>query len=148
MEARLPVRKREAFAEISGRFPGLKYKNFGTLAQANRQGRLPENVAAAADQYEQEINALVREAAECRKESERLLDERRRNDTRKLLDPQVDVIPAGPYPKLRECKTYPLRRDCNYGDNLTSRWNRCEYMKYDNAKSAFNPMRWVCTAPE
>ena len=65
-----------------------------------------------------------------------------------LLDPAVDPIPAGEYPKLRACLTYPLRLNCNYGENAESRWGRCEYMKYDDSKSIFDPRRWYCAAPE
>ena len=148
LEALVPVRKREAFVEIYARFPELKYKNFGTLVRANREGRLSNDISVVVDGYEQQINTLVAEARENRQQSEHLLAQRRRADTRKILDPRTDAIPPGQYPKLRECKTYPLRRACNYGENTTSRWERCEYMKYDNSKSIFDPTRWTCTAAE
>jgi hypothetical protein len=148
LESQVPVRKRAAFAQLLECFPGLKHKNFGSLALAGRQGRLANDVGTAVGSYEREINALISEAAKCREESDRLLKERQRADTRRVLNAATDGIPPGPYPKLRECKMYPLRRDCNYGENATSRWNRCEYMNYDNSKSAFDPTRWVCIAPE
>jgi hypothetical protein len=94
------------------------------------------------------INELIVEAAACRQESDRLLKERQKADTRPVLNPTTDPIPPGPYPKLRECKIYPLRRNCNFGENQIARWNRCEYMKYNDGKSAFDPARWRCTAAE
>jgi len=148
LESQIPVRKREAFAELKKRFPNLKYKHFGALALAGRQGKLTTDVATAVVEYEQAINELIAEAATCRQESDRLLRAQQQADTRPVLNPATDRIPPGPYPKLRECKMYPLRRNCNYGENQTARWNRCEYMKYDNSKSAVDPTRWVCTAPE
>jgi hypothetical protein len=69
-------------------------------------------------------------------------------DTRNWLDDAVDPIPPGPYPKLRECLTYALRRNCNYGENAEARWSRCEYMRYDDTKSILDPRRWYCAAPE
>lgn len=47
------------------------------------------------------------------------------------------------YPKLKnnnEC-AFPERKECNFsGKN-----KRCEYMKYDDSKSPFDPTRWKCT---
>lgn len=146
LEARVIVRKREAFTEICARFPVTKYKSFGALARARREGRLPENISITIDGYVQEIATLTVEANKCRQESDRLLEEHLRADIRKVLDPRVDSIPPSEYPKLRECKIYPLRRSCNHGENTISRWERCEYMKYDNSKSIFAPNRWVCTS--
>jgi hypothetical protein len=148
IERRVPVRKREAWQDIARRFPDLRYKTFGNLVVARRKGRLSESVARALEQYEEEIGALTNEAQMCRQKSERLLEEERHADTRRVLDPGVDLIPPGPYPKLRDCKRYPLRRDCNYGESASSRWIRCEFMKYDNTKGPLDPDRWVCTAPD
>ncbi len=47
------------------------------------------------------------------------------------------------HPKLKpdeEC-AFPERDDCNYGEG----YDRCPYMKYNNAKSIFDPTRWECT---
>lgn len=148
LESQIPVRKRQAFAELSERFPDLEYKNFGAVALADRQSKIANDVAAVVAEYEHAINELIAEAGRCREESDRLLREQQQADTRPVLNPATDRIPPGPYPKLRECEMYPLRRECNYGENETARWNRCEYMKYDNGKSAFAPTRWVCTAAE
>jgi len=48
------------------------------------------------------------------------------------------------YPKFKskeEC-AYPDRQDCN-GDTPDCK-TRCEYMKYNNSKSIFDPTRWEC----
>jgi len=148
LEGRAVVRKREAFVEICARFPALKYNSFGALTRARREDRLPENISAVLGGYEQEIATLVTDSKMCRQESDRLLEEHRRADKRKVLDPRTDVIPPGQYPKLLECNTYPLRHSCDHGENATSRWERCEYMKYDNSKSIFDPKRWTCLAPK
>ena len=147
LESRAKARKREAWAEIMTRFPALPQKNFGNLSVARRQGRLPAEIARLVEEFESEISVIINEAKACREESKRLLEETRKADTRRVLDPSVDSIPPGPYPKLRECKIYPLRRDCNYGENAESRWNRCDCMKYDQSKSIHDPHSWMCTAP-
>jgi len=72
IEAQLPIRKRAAFAELKHRFPQIKYRNFGSLAVAARQGRLDGDVASAVAQYATEFDALEGEARRCRLESERL----------------------------------------------------------------------------
>jgi len=130
------------------RFPALPQKNFGSLSVARRRGKLSAEVARFVEEFESEISAIINEAKSCHEESARLLEEARKADTRRVLDPSVDTIPPGPYPKLRECKIYPLRRDCNYGENAMSHWNRCGYMKYDNSKSIHDLSRWICTAPK
>jgi hypothetical protein len=148
IEAQLPIRKREAFAELKRRFPQMKYLKFGSLAIAARQGRLDVELASAVAQYVTEFEALESEARRCRLESDRLYNDQAASDKRKWLDPAVDPIPAGEYPKLRVCLTYPLRQNCNYGENTESRWGRCEYMKYDDSKSIQDPARWFCAAPK
>ena len=148
LEKIIPVRKRQAYSRLKTSFPEVKQNNFGNLARAGREGKLDEALAAAVAEEETTINQLIGEAKYCRQESERLLREVQKAERRPMLDPSIDPIPPGPYPKLRECKAYPLRRDCNYGENETSRWNRCEYMKYDQSKACFDPRRWICAAPE
>lgn len=150
LESQIPSRKRKAYSELCKQFPdqAQRHRNFGALSLAGRRGKLAGDVASAVAESERKINELISEAKKCREESERLLEERRRSDTRKILDATKEPIPPGPFPKLRECKMYSLRHDCNDGETSTSRWNRCEYMKYDNSKSILDPRRWVCTAPE
>jgi hypothetical protein len=148
IERKLPIRKREAFAELKRRFPQAKYQNFGSLAVAARNGRLQSEVAQAVAEYVKEFEGLEAEARRCRDESDRLYKEKAAADTRKVLDPAVDPIPAGEHPKLRACLTYPLRLSCNYGENAEARWGRCEYMRYDDSKSIMDPTRWYCSAPK
>jgi len=148
LESRAANRKREACTEILARFPSLPQKNFGSLALARRRGKLSPEVAPLVEKFDTEISAIIDEAKSCRDESERLLEAARKADTRRALNPSVDTIPSGPYPKLRDCKIYPLRHDCNYGETAMSRWDRCEYMEYGSGKSIRDPSRWTCTAPK
>ena len=141
-------RRRGTRDYILERFKKVKYKTFGTLLQGWRAGRVPEEVARLVRECYEGTEAMLTEAASCRSESDRLLEEKRRADHRKVLDPRTDNIPAGEYPKLRECKSFPLRHSCNYGEDERSRWERCEFMKYDDSKSIGDPDRWHCTAPE
>ena len=48
------------------------------------------------------------------------------------------------YPKLKSNKecAHPERDRCNWDDDKKS--TRCEYMKYNNSKSIFDPTRWEC----
>jgi len=49
------------------------------------------------------------------------------------------------YPKLKpkeEC-AFPKREICNYSED--GKIQRCQYMKYNNSKSIFDPTRWECT---
>ena len=148
LEARAKIRKQEAWEQIKKRFPDIQYQNFGQLAIGRGKGKLRPDVARVVEEYDIEISAIVNEAKSCREESDELLEEARNADKRHILDPSIDEIPPGPHPKLRECKMYPLRRDCNHGENAASRWERCEHMKYDNDKSILDRNRWVCRAPK
>ena len=55
------------------------------------------------------------------------------------------------YPKLNDDKhcAYPEREVCNYDIDAKSyeerKYQRCEYMKYDNSVSPFSDSRWKCT---
>ena len=102
----------------------------------------------AFENLKEKFPQLKNEAKRCRRESDSLIELKIKTDDRKILDPRVDEIPSGEYPKLKNCKTYPLREDCNYGENNAAKRERCEYMKYYNSKSIFDPNRWICTAPE
>jgi hypothetical protein len=141
------ILKRDAWGEITTRFPTLTQKNFGSLSVARKRGKLSAEVAQLVEEFESNISVILNKAKSCREESERLLEEAHNADTRRVLDPAIDSIPHGAYPKLRECKVYPLRHTCNYGESAISRWNRCEHMKYDQSKSIHDPKRWMCTAP-
>lgn len=145
LERRVASRKRECYAEILIRFPTLLQKNFGGLALARRSGKLPVDAASFIEQFENEVSAIANEAKACREKSEMFLADARNADTRVALNPLVDSIPAGVYPKLRDCKIFPLRFDCNHGENTVSRWTRCEHMEYDEGKSIYDPHRWICT---
>jgi len=149
LERQVAERKRSARAAIAARFPAeVGKQQFGHLVRALDAGKLPAEVAALVSENQKEIVALEHEARSCRQKSEQLLEELRRADKRRVLDPRVDVIPSGPYKKLRQCLAYPLRQSCNYGENETARWERCEFMKYDESKSPFDPARWQCTSKE
>ncbi len=148
LESRVTIMKRDAWAKIMARFPALTQKSFGNLSLARRRGKLSAEVARAVEEFENEILPLINEAKLCCEESEKLLEEVRKSDTRRTLDPAADTIPPGAYQKLRECKAYPLRHDCNYGNNAVARWSRCEHMKYDQSKSILDPARWMCAAPK
>lgn len=148
LESRAATRKREAWAEVMARFPALSQKHFGSLSAARQRGKLSIEVAHLVEEFESEISSIINEAKLCREESKRLLEEARKADTRRKLDPSADTIPPGIYPKIRECKIYPLRHDCNHGENEMSRWDRCTHMKYDNSKSIHDLSRWMCTAPK
>ena len=43
--------------------------------------------------------------------------------------------------KQGEDCAFPKREICNYSDDC----KRCIYMKYNNNKSIFDPIRWECT---
>jgi hypothetical protein len=148
IESQLPIQKREAFAELKCRFPQIQYGSFGRLAQGFRQGRLDANLASVVASYVTKLDELEAEARQCRIDGDRLRDEALAADKRKRLDPAVDPIPAGEYPKLRACRVYPLRQSCNYGENAKAKWDRCEFMKYDNSRSILDPARWYCAAPK
>ncbi|WP_338280690.1 hypothetical protein [Corallococcus caeni] len=139
-------KKRTARAAIAARFPEVGKQQFGNLVRAADAGKLRPEIAALVRDYQIEIVALEQEERAYRQKSDQLLEEHRQADKRTRLDPRVDVIPSGPYPKLRQCRTYPLRQDCNYGENETARWERCEFMKYDESQSSFSSARWQCTA--
>lgn len=148
LDSRVAIRKREVWAEVLARFPALSQKHFGSLATARQRGKLSFEVAQLVEEVESEISTIINEAKLCREESKRLLEETRKADTRRKIDPSVDTIPPGTFPKLRECKIYPLRHNCNHGENEMLRWDRCAYMKYDNSKSIHDLSRWKCTAPK
>jgi hypothetical protein len=148
LESRAAIRKREAWNEVIARFPTLSQKHFGSLSAARQRGKLSVEAAQLVEKFESEISSIINEAKLCREESKRLSEEARKADTRRKLDPAADAIPPGIFPKLRECKIYPLRHDCNHGENVMSRWDRCTHMKYDNSKSILDSRRWMCTAPK
>ncbi|MNM29971.1 hypothetical protein D3C81_405220 [compost metagenome] len=146
LEKQISVRKREAFSKLKASFSSIKQKNFGNLARAGREGKLPNDLAAAVAEYEGPIIQMVDEAKQCRQTCDLLLRQERESETRPLLNPAVDPIPEGFYKKLKDCKSYPLRRCCNYGENAQARWDRCEFMKHSGSPSDPNP--WHCTAPD
>lgn len=146
LEKQVSVRKKEAFSKLKATFPSIKQNNFGNLARAGREGKLPNDVAAAVAEYDGPITQMVKDAQYCRHESERLLQQLRDSETRPLLNPAIDPIPSSNHKKLKNCKTYPLRGCCNFGENEQARWERCEYMKHN--KSPSDPYPWHCWAPD
>ena len=146
LEKQVVERKRAAQTAIAGAYPEVGTKRFGDLVRAMKAGKLRTNVARLVETHLSAIDAMEAEARDCREKSDKLAEELRQADKRTWLDPKVDPIPPGPYPKLRQCRDYPLRQDCNDGDNTTTRWRRCEFMKYDDSKSIFDSSRWRCTA--
>lgn len=51
------------------------------------------------------------------------------------------------YPKFRKKEdcAYPERIECNYDTSGKNKYERCEYMYYDNNESPFSPYRWKCS---
>jgi hypothetical protein len=148
LEKRIEEEKRKAYIEIKNRFPDIKYKSFGNVVNACLKGRLREDVMFPVEEFKKEIDRLHTQAQEFRRKSEQLLELERKLDNRRQLDPKIDIVPTGHYKKLKDCKIYPLRQQCNYGENSESKWERCEYMKYDNTKNIMDPERWICIAPD
>ena len=148
IEQSLPQKRQLVYEYILKLDPSIKYKNFGGLQTGLKHNKLPAEIAKVFQESVDEIEALKNQAKYYREESDRLIQEKLKNDTRKKLDPKIDSIPPGEYPKLADCSIYPLRHSCNFGENENSKWERCEYMKYDNAKGIFDSSRWECTYNE
>ncbi|MGC1274136.1 MAG: hypothetical protein WBC44_10550 [Planctomycetaceae bacterium] len=146
IRSELPRLKNEALEAVLQRCPSCKYKSFNGLRNAFLDGKLDESVALESVEYIESISSLETEAVECRRRSDELLAAQA--NARRRLDPKIDPIPPGPYPKLRNCCLYPLRQDCNYGCDEASNWERCEFMAYDESCSIDDPKRWRCVAPE
>ncbi|MEX2142937.1 MAG: hypothetical protein WD894_27015, partial [Pirellulales bacterium] len=109
IEKSLPELRRKAYARLTSKVPQLatKYRTFDGLCRGYAAGKLPPDIVSVAGPECDRVIRLAAEAVEARRRSEILLAEKRAADTRKLLDPNVDEIPLGPYPKLRNCRTFP-----------------------------------------
>ncbi|MNF89985.1 hypothetical protein D3C84_725350 [compost metagenome] len=142
LEKQVSVKKKEAFSKLKATFPSIKQNNFYNLARAGREGKLPNDVAAAVAEYEGPIAQMIKDANYHRQESKRLVQQKIESETRPLLNPAIDPIPPGPHQKLKNCKAFPLRQCCNHGENEQARWKRCDYMKFSETRG------WQCTAPE
>jgi hypothetical protein len=142
LERTLPERRKEALSALKAKHPNLPYKNWSGVSRAIDAGKLPPHVLDDAAPVDARLRALAEEAATARRRSDQLLAEKHAAEKRPLLNPDVDAIPPGVYPKLADCTEYPLRRDCNYGENATARWDRCGYMVYGGI-----PGVWKCGAP-
>jgi hypothetical protein len=142
LEHILPRERKDALALLRLKHPDLAYKTWPGVARAFEAGALPTRVAQDAASAYLRIKALAEEARNARKKSERLLAEKQATDERPWLSGTDEPIPPGPYPKLAECTEYPLRRDCNYGENETERWRRCSFMQRDATSGT-----WKCGAP-
>lgn len=145
IESKLPQLRKELFEKTLKEFPDLKYKNFSGLKIGFNANKLTKKIISFIKKDLNYIEKLKNQAIELKKESDILLEQKRQEDTRKTLNPKTDIIPFDLYPKLKNCDIYPLRENCNYGENDISKWERCEYMKYDNTKSIHDEDRWICT---
>ncbi len=146
IEKSLPVKRQEIYDKIKKKYPSITYKNFVSLNSAFLHNKLPVEIREDVVNDIRNLEELKEKAKYCRDESDRLIQEKLAKDTRRFLDPITEPIPADEnYQKLVNCTIYPIRQSCNSGENEDFKWERCEYMKYDNSKSIFDPTRWVCT---
>ncbi len=144
IEEKLPILRREYMQVLREKFPSIPERTqLHHLNNACIAGKYSEEISNEVAILFKKVEHLKQEAKDFRAKSNHLLDEHRKNDTRKVLDPNVDEIPVGEYPKLKNCDKYPKREDCNYGETDLSKWGRCEYMEYDT-----NNTSWVCTYKE
>lgn len=142
IEQTLPKQRKSAFAALKAKHPGLPYKGWSGVSRAIDAEKLSPEVLSDAAPIDARLRALAEEAHTARKRSEQLLAAQRAADTREVLNPDVDPIPLGLYPKIAACTEYPLRQDCNYGENEKARWDRCKFMYYGGM-----PGVWKCAAP-
>ncbi len=142
----LPIERKRVFENLMIKYPDLDIKNFSDLSSKYRFNKLPSNIHKIIKPEMERLNSLKEEEKICREESFKLHELIEANDKRKSLDPKIDIIPSGSHQKLSDCKEYPLRNSCNHGEDETSKWERCEHMKYDNNESILGDKRWICTA--
>ena len=133
--------KKQNHSELCELYHVIKEKHFSYLKKACIRGKYSDEIKAEVGKRVEKIKKLEDEAKESRVKSDKLYEEMRAADTRIHLDPVKDHIPAGEHRKLKQCKKYPKREGCNYGENSEAKWDRCEFMKH---KDGLNP-RWVCT---
>lgn len=146
IEKLLPIKRQEIYDKIKKKYPLITYKNFVSLNSAFLHNKLTNEIREDIVNDIKNLEELKAKAKYCREESDRLIQERLSKDTRTFLDPKTQPIPADDiYQKLANCTIYPLRQSCNNGENKDFKWERCEYMKYDNSKSIFDGTRWICT---
>jgi len=144
----LPKERKIIYENFMTKHSSFDFKNFTSLGSAYRFNKLPLNIHSSLKPAMERLENLKKEEMTCREESFKLLEIIQAKDTRKILNPKLDGVPANDYPKLKNCNEYPLRKSCNHGENKVSKWERCEYMKYDNSKSIFNDERWICIAKD
>lgn len=147
IEEEVKQKKRDVFKQIKDEYPTLKFRAYGYLNTAFKESKLDSEMAVRIGAFIAGIDALEARAKWCRAESDRLIALKMSMDTRKVLDPQIDIVPNGEYPKIKECKAYPLRQSCNHGEDSVSKWSRCEYMQYDNSQHYLSSTRWICCEP-
>jgi len=144
IESQLPALRQAAFARVKASHTGIRYRSWGVLRTVARTSKVAKPYFALVREEAKAIDSIAARAAWCRKESDRLGEMARAADHRRILDPDTDPIPAGPYQKLRDCSQYPLRLTCNEGDLDSVRWPRCKFMTFDRAGPDGG---WICVAP-
>ncbi len=143
----IPKSKRELLVELHRYYPEqVTQEDYRAVAKCVRDGKYTGQCANIARQGVERIEGLLARAEEAELEAERLRPPPPPPDTRPYLDP-ADEIPPGPYKKFRDCAEFPLRRNCDYGENATHRWFRCRYMEFNRTKTIADVDRWQCTAP-
>jgi hypothetical protein len=151
IEGSMTERRSKVFEKCKKKYPDIKYKNYAGLRSGIRYKKLNIEIIDYINDDIEYLLSLAEEAKQLRKESDELLAQKHNNENpvvykpRKVLDPKIDKIPKDDYSKLYDCNIYPLRNSCNFGENESSTWERCEYMKYDNSQSISSSSRWQCT---
>ncbi|PKH31494.1 hypothetical protein [Shewanella sp. ALD9] len=146
-EEEVKQKKKDIFKQIKDEYPTIKFRAYGSLNTAFKTSKLDSEIAMKIEGFIADIDAKEARAKWCRAESGRLRALKELMDTRKVLDPKIDIVPNGEYPKIKVCKAYPLRQSCNHGEDSVSKWSRCEYMQYDDSQHYLSSSRWMCCEP-
>ncbi len=141
----LPMLRKNLFNKCKEKYPQIKYKNYSGIVLGFKHNKLESNIKEFISKDIDYINERKEEAENLSELSKNMLRDEISKDRRKKLDPKIDIIPSDIYPKLNDCTIYELRRSCNFGENENSKWDRCEYMKYDQDKSINDKDRWYCS---
>jgi len=146
IESYLVEKRKEVFDISKNNYQSIKYKNFNGLLSGFKYKKLPEELLKKLEPSIKEIEVLKNKALLYREKRDIIIENYKANDVPiNTLDPKTDIIPEGIYPKLNNNCIYSLRGSCDSGQNTTSFWARCEFMKYDLSKSPFDAKRWRCT---
>lgn len=139
LEKRFAERRKTFIKEVKELHSEITQKQLYHLYNACIKGKYSDSIRSSVIAVWEETEAIKAESLELKRESDKLYQQGYDLESRKWLDPLVYIIPADEYPKLKDCSNYPKRKSCNYGDNETNRWDRCEFMKFQEGK-------WKCCA--